>query len=286
MLRTLSIAFLTLTSCAINDENPAEIPDDSVETETPKEEEEQSSNDPSDPSDFDACRPNKANAGMRFDGKVEYEDGTVANPNNTIVKMCCTGGCQTAEWGVKGFCFNEGRLEPGKYAFKVMPFGVENHATPLTFVTVGEENIALEQPIMIPKFENRAEVQDGIFYAGNGLEVNVVAEAFVSGLGDDYIAAVDVEPATSGLPLENVDAEKVVGIWYMGSFDTDLFPKWTFQLHDTDLPVGTQLTVLNSSYSDREWVHSGTATVGEDGVVRADLESGISTLSTLILIEQ
>jgi hypothetical protein len=282
MMKYFSIALFALTSCVLPEDTPEDSFSEPVDTQ--EDEDTTPSTDPE--PDVDPCMPQRDADGMRFDGKVEYANGTIADMSNTRVKMCCSGGCMTAQWSDDGFCFSEGRLTPGTYAFKVMPLGVDNHATPLTFVTVGEEDIQLQAPILVPEFTNRTEVTDGIFDAGNGLEINMVPDAFVSDITPDYIAAVDVNPMTTGLPLSGIQRDKVVGIWYMGSFDTDVFPKWTFQLHDTDYPAGTKLRIVNSSYSDREWVYSGTATVAEDGVVHADLDSGISTLSTLILLEE
>ena len=70
------------------------------------------------------------------------------------------------------------------------------------------------------------------------------------------------------------------------SFGAEISPKWSFQVRNSDLPAGTSLNILNSSYYDGKWLNAGTATVGEDGVIRADDDSGISTLSTLILIKE
>ena len=75
--------------------------------------------------------------------------------------MCCSGGCQTAQWGENGFCYPEGTLESGLYAFKVTAFGFENHATPLSFVSVGEEDIILENSILVPEFTNQQQIEDG-----------------------------------------------------------------------------------------------------------------------------
>ena len=234
-----------------------------------------------------ACVPDEDAQGVRLDGRIEYADGTIGDRTNTRIKMCCSGGCLVAEWGDEGFCYPEGRLEEGTYAFKAIPIGSEGFATPVSLINVGQEDIVLDTPVVIPEFSSEGDIVDGVFAAGNGLEIDVVASAFTPSYGyDDYIAAVDVDPTTIGLPLQDVALDKVVGMWYLGSFGATISPKWTFQVHDTALPVGTQLRILNSSYHDGKWLEAGTATVGDDGVIYTDVDSGIGNLSTLILIEE
>lgn len=95
----------------------------------------------------------------------------------------------------------EGSTE-GTYAFKVLPSGSDEYVTPVGFINVGSEDIVLEEPVVIPLFANEGDIVDGVFDAGNGLEIDVVASSFISSYGvDDYIAAVDVDPTTAGLPL-------------------------------------------------------------------------------------
>lgn len=102
----------------------------------------------------------------------------------------------------------------------------------------------------------------------------------------EHIFAVDVDPLSSGLPLKDLDLDKIVGMWYLGPYDSTVSPSWKFKVEGLDLPVGTTVNILNSSYSDRKWLDAGTATVGEDGVLHTDVNSGISILSTLVLVEQ
>ena len=84
----------------------------------------------------------------------------------------------------------------------------------------------------------------------------------------------------------NIDPQSIVGMWYLGPYDGVISPLWDFEVHDTGLAVGTTLKILNGSYQDRKWLDGGTATVGEDGVLRTDLDSGISIMSTLVLVEE
>jgi hypothetical protein len=285
MFRMFSLVCCALIACD-TDQDDAETPLTEPVEDPAQDPGQDDDSDTAPDSDVDLCA--EAVEGQRFEGSVVFEDGTVGGPGNVHIAMCCADGCQTPDWGAQGFCFTGGRLEPGEYAFKVMPIGTENHATPLSFITVGEADIILDAPVVVPEFSHGAALEDGIFDAGNGLQIEVVSDFYSAsaGVGDDYIASVHVDLASSGLPLEGLDSEKVVGVWYLGSFNADIYPLWTFEVHDTGLPEGTKVDILNGSYADSAWLETGTATVDADGTVRADLDSGISILSTLVLVEQ
>ena len=233
----------------------------------------------------DPCIEDEAAQGMRFTGTVVFSDGTFADSTNTRIHMC-SGGCAIAQWGEGGFCYPEGMLEENLYSLKIVPFGMEEHATVLGLQAVGQEDINLEVPIFVPEFTHFQDVEDGTFDAGDGLFINVE----VNGYDFDWdpsgqIASVAVDPFEAGLPLNGIEPEQIVGMWYLGTFDAVVSPLWTFEFHNAELPAGTTLKILTGSYSDRKWVDNGTATVGEDGVVRVDGDSGISILSTLLLIK-
>jgi hypothetical protein len=275
-----SIIILMLASCT---------PDNSeiVQTVEPVDDvEEEVVETPPVPENTSPCAEDEEAEGVRFQGSIAYPDGTIGDGSNTRIHMC-QGGCLTAVWDDGDFCYPEGRLNSGVYLFKVIPLGTEDHATPLSFVTIGEEDVVLDKPVMVPEFSNVEDVVDGIFEAGNGLEIHIVSDSYSSMLGPDgYVAAVDVDPEEAGLPLNDLNTEKIVGMWYLGSYDADIEPIWSFQVHDTGLAVGTKVKILNSSYYDRKWLDVGTATVGEDGVLYTDDDSGISILSTLILLKE
>ncbi|MAA77826.1 MAG: hypothetical protein CL916_01090 [Deltaproteobacteria bacterium] len=236
--------------------------------------------------EVDSCISSEDAVGVRFEGVIEYPDGSVGDGSNTRIHMC-NNGCTMASWGENGFCYPEGTLSPGIYSFKVVPFGHDNHATPLGFVTIEEENVVLEQPVMVPEFESTSDVVDGVFDAGNGLEIDVVADGFTPYMGgDDFISAVPVDPKEIGLPINGLNPDNIVGMWYLGSFDADVYPSWSFQVKNLDLPVGSTVKILNSSYTDRKWLDVGSATVGEDGILYSDADSGIEILSSILLLKE
>ena len=282
MKSTLPFIGLTLISCATDDNTSV----DTVAELNEQVEEEVEDVPEQEQVEVDGCLPVEGAEGARFAGQIEYPDGTLADRTNTRIHMC-SGSCQIAQWGDDGFCYPEGELSPGVYAFKVIPTGFEDHATPLTMITIGADDLILEEPVYVPEFSRTDDLVDGVFEAGNGLEIKVVSEQFTPYFdGDDYIAAVDVDPMESGLPLFGIDTDKIVGMWYLGAFDAEISPMWSFEVYETGLPAGTTLKIMNASYSDRKWLDVGTATVADDGVLYTDADSGLSVLSTLILIEE
>lgn len=273
------ISICMLSACATHSEDTIEEPVDVVEDilEEPVDEVAPEGN---------PCAATDGVEGVRFEGTIEYPDGVLGDKTNTRIHMC-NGGCTMASWGEGGFCYPEGTLSPGMYAFKVVPFGYEYHATPLSFITIGEEDLILEQPILVPAYEVEEELSDGVFDAGHGLEIDVLSEGFTPYFGsEEYLSAVYIDPVESGLPINDLDVEKVVGMWYLGSFDASIDPKWSFQVKGTELPQGTRVKILNSSYADKKWLDVGSATVGTDGVLYSDVHSGIAILSTLILLKE
>ncbi len=234
----------------------------------------------------DACVAEDGATGVRFEGKVRYPDGALGDQTNTRIHMC-SGGCTMARWGTDGFCYPEGSLEPGVYSFKVVPFGFEGHATPLSVVSIRDENKILTKDVSVPEFSHQAELVDGAFEAGNGLTINIVADDYTPYLTtENFVAAVSVDPTESGLPVEGIDTENIVGMWYLGSFDAVIAPMWSFQVENTGLTEGTTVQILNASYDDHKWTDAGTATVDSEGILHSDVDSGVANLTTILLVAE
>ena len=277
MYKYLSTLSILLISCAVEETEvaqPMPEPEEEVNEETEA------------VVDVDPCLPQEDADGVRVEGQIAYPDGTFGDQTNTRIHMC-SGSCLNAKWGEDGFCYPEGTLSPGTYALKIISFGKEGHATPLSFVTVGEDDIIFDEPILVPEFSAEDDLIDGVFDAGNGLKIDVEVDGFQAYLpNEEYVAAVPVDPMTSGLPLDGLDPERIVGMWYLGAFDAVVSPKWSFQVEGLGLPEGTTLRVLNGSYSEKKWVDDGTAIVDSNGVLHSGDDSGLSILSTLILLEE
>ena len=274
-----SMTTFILTACVSNKE-------DTATEEEVVADEQQETDDSEAEAEADACVAEDGAEGVRFEGQVRYPDGTLGDQSNTRIHMC-SGGCTMARWGGDGFCYPEGSLEPGVYSFKVVPFGFEGHATPLSVVSIRDENKILSKDVSVPAFSHQTELIDGAFDAGNGLTINIVADDYTPHLStESFVAAVSVDPIESGLPLEGLEAENIVGMWYLGSFDAAVAPKWSFQVEDTGLAVGTTVQILNASYDDHKWIDAGTATVDSEGLLRSDEDSGVANLTTILLVSE
>ena len=245
---------------------------------------------PSEPSEpdtpIDYCAETDA-TGFRFEGTVEFSDGSTADGSQVRVQMC-KSSCFPASWGENGFCFPEGTLDPGTYAFDVVPFGKENHATPLSFITISEDQelLSLEEPVIVPEFQHSGALVDGDFDAGGGLSIAVSTSGFTPNMmGEEAVQSVPVDPATSGLPLEGIAQENIVGMWFLGPFESALSPAWSFTVSDSGLTEGDSVQILNADYEDKQFHEMGTATVNADGLLVSDSESGIGQMTTLILVK-
>ena len=276
-MRIFSIAAIILTACNSKEEEDT-ASEEVVEAEETTEEVEDA--------EADACA-DLGVEGIRLEGTIRYPDGTLGCRDNTRVHMCSGAGCSFALWGDSGFCYPEGSLEPGVYSFKVVPFGFEGHATPLSVITIRDEDKVLSKEVNVPEFTHQTDLMDGKFNAGNGMEIDIVAENYTPSLpNEEFVAAVSVDFSESGLPVEGIEHDRIFAMWYLGSFDASISPKWGFEVKDTGLEVGTTLQILNASYYDQKWEIVGSATVDDDGVLRTDDDSGIANLTTVILLSQ
>jgi hypothetical protein len=233
----------------------------------------------------DPCEMLEGVEGYRFEGRVEYEDGTPAK-DNVRVQMC-SSSCFAAKWGDDGgFCFRRGALSPGVYSFDTVPTTGEanTYATPLSFVEIKEDDdiIQLADAVIIPTFTNSQEASMGDFDAGGGLTLNVDDSSFT----EETVHSVVMDPASAGLPLEGFSDRTIIGMWYFGPFNevTGDNP-WSFTVANLQLNVGDQIQIYNASYDDHDWIDVGTATVDEDGLLVSDENSGLVNLSVMLLVQ-
>lgn len=232
----------------------------------------------------DPCAPVDGATGNRMEGQVIFEDGSSAQ-GHVRVQMCNEETCYVASWGENGFCYPEGILRTGfNYSFDIVTTPTDDTiATPLSFINITEDNtlIQLAQPVIVPQFTNiNTDIQgEMIFDAGNGLNITI-PESY----SETSISSVSIDPIALGLPLNTIPAENIVGAWYFGPFETHMETPLSFEWNTT-LDVGTELIIYNASYNDHEWVQVGTATVQEGAVAITNENSGISILSTMLILQ-
>lgn len=262
-------------------EEPKETTEDTASTN-------EASTEPTD-EPIDPCIPEEGAEGFRMEGNVEYADGTIGEPGNVRVQMCNSQSCYIGKWGDNGFCFPEGTLSPGySYAFDAVPLrGDENqYATPLTFITIneGDESLLLENALIIPEYSDSTSTSEAEFNAGNGLTIIIGEEEIEGG----NLFATPVNNEEWGLPLPDFEDRNILGIWYLGPFETHLDTSWSFSFSNPqteNMAVGTQIEIYNADYNHQEWKYAGTATKTEEGLFLSDVDSGISILSSLVLVQ-
>lgn len=224
--------------------------------------------------------------------------GSIVNENGAAmtaadVKLCTALQCKTAEPDGEGnFEFVD--IEGATFALEVKGEASDS-ATIMTFIELPSETVrTIETPIVVPTFKSTnalgstttIEVDGGLNISANSnYELPFGTEV------EESLKGVKMDADTAGLPLDGIEGE-VVGLWYLGTWDTKIDPGWSFTIDGLtvsemeDVAAGDSLTVLTGDYFGVSWVNEGTATVGEGGEVTSDAGTGISNLSTLILIKE
>src|SRR5690606_20930327 len=121
---------------------------------------------------------------------------------------------------------------------------------------------------------------------GQGLFVTVGKDDLEPPLFVDpatHAAGVRVEQATWP-PLDEIDSEKVVAVWYTVPFDHHAKSDAGLPLRVQDqwsLDEGAELSVWVGSYGESAWLPAGSLTVGADGWLTG--EAALPHLSTVVL---
>jgi hypothetical protein len=187
-------------------------------------------------------------------------------------------------------------VEADHYAFEAVNLADQkNYATPLDLISLGQDEVrALSTPIILYPFATVHDLGDKmeLVELDGGLTVMADPSSMTASEanspylpeGDpDYVAAVRVDPAQIGLPMDEVEGT-VHAAWFMGRMSVTLSPPWSFTLNeDLGLAEGTKVRILASDYDGKEWKEGGTATVS-GGTLAADDGSGIPVLSTVLLV--
>lgn len=225
-----------------------------------------------------------------FTGSLEFVDGTEVSTSSVRVQMCL-GSCFIGV--LDGNTFTFPALTAGTYAFDIVPLagdGERAYATPIDFIeiTTDVETHSLEQTVQVNAFATVTDpVTSGNIVADGNLTIQADESGFTPRDGyEDYtfVASVQVDPATSGLPLDSLP-EDIVGLWQLGAFEAHISPSWPFTIENSSIAPGTQLRVFNASYEEIMWKEVGTATVDDNGNIVSDDGTGIEILSALVITQ-
>jgi hypothetical protein len=270
MWRLTSLAVLGLLGCV----QPQSDNDTDTDTDTAVD------TDSSDTGDVDETL-------AQLTGSIVWEDGS---PATTVQVRLCYVSCSTAdpdEAGVYRFT----KIKPGPYTLQFVRHGDRSFSTPHGLVTLADAELRTLAPISVPLFQTRTDlIEAGPVVIDGGLTVQTDLGVMVKGpysfSEETYLSAVKVDPGTSGIPFDGLDAgDTVVGMWYLGAYDFQVEPPWSFSgTIDLGVPEGTVLRIRTSSNDTKTWLEGGTATVGANQLLTSDLDSGVNQLTTLLLV--
>ena len=219
-------------------------------------------------------------------GSIIDEDGEAMAAAE--IKLCTPLQCKTADPDGEGN-FEFVNIEGAVFALEIK--GEEdNSATIMTFIDLPMESVrTIEAPLVIPTFKTSGDLGSTTSIAvDGGLSVSVDAN-YTLPFGtdmEDKLKGVKMDAATAGLPFDGVDGD-VVGLWYLGTWNTEIESGWSFSVDALDgVTEGDTLKVLTGDYLGNTWIEEGTATVGADGSVTSDAGTGITFLSTLVLVKE
>ena len=215
-------------------------------------------------------------------------DGSGAVMAMANVKLCTPLQCKTTEPDGDGnFDFVD--IEGATFALEIKGENA-NSATVMGFIELAMEEVrTIEAPIVIPDFQTTDDLgAAGTINVDGGLNVTVDTSyepPFGSDVEEKLKGVQMTDPASSGLPLDGIEGE-VVALWYLGTWNTAIPDGWSFTIDSLEgVAEGDSLTVLTGDYFNSAWVNEGTASVGADGAVTADPGTGITFLSTLVLVK-
>ena len=219
-------------------------------------------------------------------GSIIDEDGAAMTAAE--IKLCTPLQCKTADPDGEGN-FEFVNIEGAIFALEIKG-EQDNSATIMTFIDLPMETVrTIDTPIVIPTFKTSGNLgSTGTVSVDGGLNISVDAN-YTLPFGtemEDKLKGVKMDVATAGLPFDDIDGE-VVGLWYLGTWNTEIESGWSFSVDTLDgVTEGDTLKVLTGDYLGNAWVDEGTATVGADGSVTSDAGTGITFLSTLVLIKE
>ena len=204
------------------------------------------------------------------------------------VKLCTQYQCKTATPNESG-AFEFVDIEGALYALEIEGEAADS-AIVMTFIDLAMEEVrSIETPIVIPTYRTSASLgSTSTIVVDGGLNVSADGNytlPFGTNL-EEQLSGVKMDPTTAGLPVDGFDGE-VVGLWYLGTWNTEVDPAWPFSVDALEgVEAGDSLKVITGDYLGNNWVEEGTATVEDDGSVSSDPGTGLSFLSTLVLIKE
>jgi hypothetical protein len=141
--------------------------------------------------------------------------------------------------------------------------------------------------VVVP-YDARRDINAAGAVTSGVLTVQADPAGFTEGLyttdyGEVYFAAVSVDPASAGVPLDTLSGTPVA-MFHLGNYDGVLSPAWPFSVEGTfGLTEGQTVEIFAVDNATKTWASGGTATVTATGIQSGN-GSGIPFLTTLVLV--
>jgi hypothetical protein len=202
----------------------------------------------------------------------------------------CHYTCKTQNTAADGtYTFTE--AEAFNHTLAAVILGNEDVAVPHAIVELSDmEVLDLTAPMVLPGWDTKDDLAAARTISGGDLSIDADPDAMSFGAYspsfEPYVAIKRMDPAAVGLPWDTLPGAPVA-LWYLGTFDVTVSPAWPFTVNDDlGLPVGTTLQIWSTSNEDKVWIQTGTATVQEGGLIRSDDGSGLTKLTTMVLVAE
>ena len=224
-------------------------------------------------------------------GTVVFGDGA---PAEGLQMRLCYTGCRVANTDASGnFLFEQ--VEEATHTLQVVALGDLEMSSPHAMIALGDgEARTLGAPITLVPYENWTAMSGTDDYKAGGFLTLKGASpddlsygAYSPSPEAPFIAGARLPAEAAGLPADGLPEDKpVLAIWYLGQFDATVAGAgWAYEIEDNfGQAPGAKVQAYVSSNEDKGWIDAGTATVGEDGILRSDDGAGITKLNTLVLV--
>ncbi|MFH1469807.1 MAG: hypothetical protein ABIO70_35810 [Pseudomonadota bacterium] len=270
--RTLLLtALCALPLCACGDEKDDTGPEGDTDADT----------DTDTDTDADADTDADTDMSATFSGQVLEADG--ANAEGAV--QLCGSRCMNATLDGEGrFTFQN--LAAERHGFHT---AIEGYAEGLVFYDmVADTANEMPSPYVTIAWEDEITLGNAaqVVSAAGGLMLTLDKNDITLPLGETDYIITSAAPSAEQIPEIDTLEGEIVGMWYLGPFDSRISPPAPFAVvtNPGDFTEGEVLQAWVAGYLETDWLDCGTATVQADGTILSDTGAGLTVLSTLALV--
>jgi hypothetical protein len=220
-------------------------------------------------------------------GTVQFADGT---PAEGLQIRLCYYSCKTYSSDASGG-FEYIDVEAATHTLQAVQLGNTDWAIPNALITLDADvDRTLDTAFTMVEYQTKEALSGQATITGDGITISADEAGYVTGIYSPdptttWVATVEIDPSLAGLPADGMPGTPVA-MWYLGNFDGEVEPVWSFSTTSSyGLAEGTKVDIYALDNIGKQWLSSGTGTVGTDGITTDD-DSGLARLTTLILVPQ